>query len=751
MTGIQVHDFQMSHHEVGGVVLLDTIETAPGRATAYFKSGTISQSILAARETQIVDSYNVGGGLIAELRYEAAVPRLQLGGQATEILPTKRQLEIFEGLNTVFAIRNGETVEAVLDWLRYFAEYQGLQAALILDRAKPSAAKTFSKNLKTGLGKIGGLEQVVLLSADYPLGQKNLPPESHPINAVDAPGKARMKLPQPSPWSSPLRETQVVELVRRRFLDRARAVAFLDVSDVVTTRCGSRSKGKDIFEMAVNSVNGGVLLVGQNCYPWRVRKGEASRHGDHICVQFDSEKRLRRWCIAPNNIEPNLMWRQTRIAGISAATDEWVHFYRCMGVRHPNSRVSHIVAKSSLIEEPALIELSQSSFDHSPVRMANLAIPNIDLTQNNVTIVTCMKNEGPFILEWLAYHRAIGVKNVLVYTNDCDDGTETLLKTLQSKGYVHHRENPFESMGQKPQHAALGAAKDEKVVKEADWLISMDVDEFINVKIGDGTLNALFMSLGSANMISFTWRLFGNSDIHEFSDKPVLTQFTRCAREITRKPHQAWGFKTLFRNVGLFRKLGVHRPKGLNSQLWHQIKWVNGSGVFLPKEMFRNAWRSTTKTVGYDLVQLNHYAVRSAESFLVKRDRGRVNHVDRDQGLAYWFRMNNNAVEDTSIQRMIPAMEAERERLLADPDIAESHSFSVDRHRAKIKALRKDNNYKRFYKSLTSSKFEKLSRMHEHFGANVFLLGPEALPNWIADREHPSDFFYTIDKRELPK
>jgi hypothetical protein len=58
--------------------------------------------------------------------------------------------------------------------------------------------------------------------------------------------------------------------------------------------------------------------------------------------------------------------------------------------------------------------------------------------------------------------------------------------------------------------------------------------------------------------------------------------------------------------------------------------------------MFRNAWRSTFETVGYDLVQLNHYAVRSAGSFLVKRDRGRVNQVDRDQGLAYWFRMIRN-------------------------------------------------------------------------------------------------------------
>ncbi|HRK43782.1 MAG TPA: glycosyltransferase family 2 protein, partial [Gemmobacter sp.] len=26
-----------------------------------------------------------------------------------------------------------------------------------------------------------------------------------------------------------------------------------------------------------------------------------------------------------------------------------------------------------------------------------------------ITVFTCMRNEGPFLLEWLAYHRLIGV------------------------------------------------------------------------------------------------------------------------------------------------------------------------------------------------------------------------------------------------------------------------------------------------------------------------------------------------------
>jgi hypothetical protein len=191
--------------------------------------------------------------------------------------------------------------------------------------------------------------------------------------------------------------------------------------------------------------------------------------------------------------------------------------------------------------------------------------------------------------------------------------------------------------------------------------------------------------------------------------------------------------------------MGVHRPKGLNPQLWEDINWVNGSGKPLPREMFRNGWRSTTETYGYDLVQLNHYAVRSAESFLVKRDRGRVNHVDRDQGLAYWFRMNNNFEEELSIQSRVPMMREELERLLSDPEIRAAHDSAVAAHRAKINELRATENYANFYADLTGERLEKLSRLHTHFGSNVFLSGPEVVPDEILMKDPEEDWFFTVE------
>ena len=56
-------------------------------------------------------------------------------------------------------------------------------------------------------------------------------------------------------------------------------------------------------------------------------------------------------------------------------------------------------------------------------------------------IVGCMKNEAPYILEWVAHHRAVGFDNFLIYTNDCTDGTDAVLARLQDLGILQHRNN----------------------------------------------------------------------------------------------------------------------------------------------------------------------------------------------------------------------------------------------------------------------------------------------------------------------
>jgi hypothetical protein len=274
---------------------------------------------------------------------------------------------------------------------------------------------------------------------------------------------------------------------------------------------------------------------------------------------FDSTKGIARWGVAPAVAGLDATWRMVRVSYAKPDLAAVVPFWRAMGLRVTGFASSELAPKTSLIEDAGLIGFADL-LGHNPVRApvsAPKAAPKAAALGGRTAIVTTMKNEGPFILEWLAYHRAIGVDDFLIYTNDCTDGTDTMLMMLQEKGIVQHRENPFRQTDLKPQHAALQAAEDEPVMQNCGWGVCMDVDEFINVKVGDGTLRALYEAMGEANMISLTWRLFGNADVHGYEDRFLIDQFTACAPEVVRKPHQAWGFKTLFRNIDIYKKLGA--------------------------------------------------------------------------------------------------------------------------------------------------------------------------------------------------
>lgn len=727
----------------GPAMLLDAVETVfdgTPCVTLFFAAGSDVSGLAHARGSAPVAQTSVGGAPC--LTYPAqrgASSSFTLNGMPIDITPATSEQSRFEGRNCMAAVRNGENPQTVATWLQHHIESHGLEAAVIVDRARPGSDPAFARGLKDEIESRGLCCDVTLLSSDVPLGRTDAPAEAHPFCVPEAPGKDRMEIPPPAPWDSPLGAMSLYEILRARFLGQARAVANIEVHDLLPP------DAPNVFDSAVEAVGGVIALFGRHCYPWRVRKDDPTLFADHICVQFDAKGGRQRWCIAPAKAPLASVWRMIRIGNAVPDRTRTQLFYRHMALRHPTPSISKIVPKTSLIEHPPLLEMAETYWGHKPVRMPELETDALPKGKGRRAIVTTMKNEGPFILEWLAYHRAIGFDDILVYTNDCTDGTDTMLQMLERKGYVQHRENPFRQSGLKPQHAALQASDDEAMIKNAAWVTCIDVDEFVNIKVGDGTLDALFDAVPDANMIAMTWRLFGNGDVHEYEDRPITEQFLRCAPEFARKPHQAWGFKTLFQNIGLFKKMGVHRPKGLNPQLWEQINWVNGSGKPLPREMFRNGWRSTTDTYGYDLVQLNHYAVRSAESFLVKRDRGRVNHVDRDQGLAYWFRMNNNFEEELSIQKRVPMMKEQMAQLLSDPEIKAAHDNAVKAHREKIAALRATENYSNFYADLTGPRLEKLSRLHNHFGSNVFLSGPEVVPDEVLEKDPHEDWFFTVE------
>ena len=61
--------------------------------------------------------------------------------------------------------------------------------------------------------------------------------------------------------------------------------------------------------------------------------------------------------------------------------------------------------------------------------------------KNKITVVSCMKDEAPYILDWVVYNQSIGVTDFLIYTNDCSDNTNKILLQLNKMGVVNLRFN----------------------------------------------------------------------------------------------------------------------------------------------------------------------------------------------------------------------------------------------------------------------------------------------------------------------
>lgn len=293
-----------------------------------------------------------------------------------------------------------------------------------------------------------------------------------------------------------------------------------------------------------------------------------------------------------------------------------------------------------------------------------------------------VKNEGAFLIEWLAHHRAVGFTDFLVYSNDCSDGTDVLLDRLAAMGWLTHVRNdgPHDKG---PQWAMLKAADKHPLKVAADWVLFCDIDEFVTVHVGDHTLPALVAALPQADAIALTWRMFGNAGVIGYDDQPVTETFTRAAPETLAWPWRAQLFKTLFRNTGHYGKLGVHRPRA--PTVGGAPRWFDGSGREVPDLAASSRIFSDYTRPNYGLVQLNHYALGAMESYLVKCDRGRANREAAGFDMGYWVERNLCEVEDRSILAL--DSRSLRAALHADPVLADLHRKAVQWRKARFTAL----------------------------------------------------------------
>lgn len=323
------------------------------------------------------------------------------------------------------------------------------------------------------------------------------------------------------------------------------------------------------------------------------------------------------------------------------------------------------------------------------------------MTDPQKILFSAVKNEGPFLVEWIAYHRVIGFDRIVIVSNDSDDGTTELLDGLHAAGvihHIHHSVGPDES----PQGKAARVGNESGLFGDGDWVLWIDADEFLNIHAGQGRLDDLLALMGEAQGMLIPWRLFGDSGNATFPGRFISRDFRRASAAGQKYNYD---IKTLFKyraGVLEFSPI-VHRPVVLQPDQCKNTVFLNTAG--LPIDEGWKSYRDWLDGIDggsdyYDaappdklwtLVQINHYAVRTPDVYALKKSRGRgfqpgygrkVRHTD-----LYYKRRNRNGRKDISILRHETATTREIETLKALPGIAELHQDTCRRTAERIAEL----------------------------------------------------------------
>lgn len=293
-----------------------------------------------------------------------------------------------------------------------------------------------------------------------------------------------------------------------------------------------------------------------------------------------------------------------------------------------------------------------------------LGVSSKTMTKEKYILVSAMKNEAPFLLEWVAYHRAIGFDTIIIYSNPSDDGTEELLEALDSSGIITHRRSTPPSGVSAQNHMAV-LFNSEGFLKNGDWCIWLDGDEFLNVHVKARTVQDLAAAMNGKQGLLVPWRLFGNSGLSHFPGRQISAEFTGAAKvDYFYNRHIKTFFKFDDGIVGLGPNC-IHRPKLVRDR-WKASDFLNGQGKILDISDIRHVrwlngedsgknWGVRMKEHGYALAQINHYIVRTPEFFLLKQSRGRGAYSGKSGNNnnrhtpAFFSSKNKNDAEDSSI------------------------------------------------------------------------------------------------------
>ena len=225
-----------------------------------------------------------------------------------------------------------------------------------------------------------------------------------------------------------------------------------------------------------------------------------------------------------------------------------------------------------------------------------------------IAAVLIIKNEGPYLREWLEYHKFIGFEHFFIYDNESTDNTKEILHNYIKQGLVSYTFASGKSRQMQCYEDAIARYK-----HKVRWLAFIDADEYIYLK-ESSSIRSFLKQYEDYAGIAINWVMF---DSNHHKAKPtsgyVISNYTQHLKNldaIIENRH----IKTIVNPQYIHHFSNPHLP------------FLNLSAFFASKKIVtsnqeKNAYPLTNKNFTTK-IQINHYFSKSEEEYLIKINRG---------------------------------------------------------------------------------------------------------------------------------
>lgn len=283
------------------------------------------------------------------------------------------------------------------------------------------------------------------------------------------------------------------------------------------------------------------------------------------------------------------------------------------------------------------------------------------MIHNELALAAIFRDQAPYLVEWLEFHKLMGVDHFILYNNLSNDNYLEVLRPYIERGEVQLIDWSFDYNTPNLNHhdawihIQLSAYDDaiNRLKGNTKWLAIIDTDEFLHPVVKNNLLDFLkdYEEFGG---VCAYWQIFGTGNVEKILPGQLMIEtLIRKAPPLYKENDR---IKTIFKPERVVKAINAHffefKPPffAVNSN----YQRVDLTHVDEPDET-EEISNSFKIPIIIDKIRINHYFARDREYFYKTKIANRNARGFSKESILERERYCN-LIEDTEILRFVPEL-----------------------------------------------------------------------------------------------